>query len=65
MNLPRRSLPARPVLFAQLDRLKGETVAALKAQGVEYEARMEELEELEWPKPIVQPGSPPTTSPAD
>ena len=41
----------RPVLFAQLDRLKGETVAALKAQGVEYEARMEELEKLEWPKP--------------
>jgi hypothetical protein len=41
----------RPVLFAQLDRVKGETVAALKAQGVEYEARMEELEKLEWPKP--------------
>jgi hypothetical protein len=41
----------RPVLYAQLDRLKGETVAALKAQGVEYEERMEELEKLEWPKP--------------
>jgi hypothetical protein len=41
----------RPVLFAQLDRLKGETVAALKAKGVEYEQRMEELEKLEWPKP--------------
>ena len=41
----------RPVLFAQLDRVKGETVAALKAQGVEYEQRMEELEKLEWPKP--------------
>ena len=41
----------RPVLFAQLDRLKGETVEALKAQGVEYEQRMEELDKLEWPKP--------------
>lgn len=41
----------RPVLFAQLDKLKGETVEALKAQGVEYEQRMEELEKLEWPKP--------------
>jgi hypothetical protein len=41
----------RPVLFAQLDKLKGETVDALKAQGVEYEQRMEELDKLEWPKP--------------
>jgi superfamily II RNA helicase len=41
----------RPVLFAQLDKLKGETIAALKAQGMEYEERMEELEKLEWPKP--------------
>jgi superfamily II RNA helicase len=41
----------RPVLFAQLDRLKGETIEALKAQGMEYEQRMEELEKLEWPKP--------------
>jgi len=41
----------RPVLFAQLDKLKGETVQALKAQGVEYEQRMEELDKLEWPKP--------------
>jgi superfamily II RNA helicase len=41
----------RPVLFAQLDKLRGETVEALKAQGVEYEQRMEELDKLEWPKP--------------
>ena len=39
------------MLFAQLDKLKGETMAALKAQGMEYEQRMEELEKLEWPKP--------------
>jgi hypothetical protein len=41
----------RPVLMAQLDKLKGETIAALKAQGMEYDQRMEELEKLEWPKP--------------
>ncbi len=41
----------RPVLLAQLDRLKGETIERLKAEGMEYEQRMEELEKLEWPKP--------------
>jgi superfamily II RNA helicase len=41
----------RPVLMAQLSRLKGETIERLKAEGVEYEQRMEELEKLEWPKP--------------
>jgi superfamily II RNA helicase len=41
----------RPVLLAQLDKLKRETLDALKAQGVEYEQRIEELEKLEWPKP--------------
>ncbi|MBI2898477.1 MAG: DUF3516 domain-containing protein [Deltaproteobacteria bacterium] len=40
------------VLFRQLDRLKGEKVDALKAAGVEYEERMEELAKLEWPKPL-------------
>ncbi len=39
------------VLYAQLDKLKGEKVAELKAQGMEYAERMEELEKLEWPKP--------------
>jgi len=39
------------VLYAQLDRLRGEKVAALKAAGVEYEQRMAELDQLEWPKP--------------
>jgi hypothetical protein len=41
-----------PVLYAQLDRLKGERVRELKAQGVEYAERMEELDKLEWPKPL-------------
>lgn len=41
----------RPVLMAQLDKLKRETLDALKAQGVEYEQRIEELDKLEHPKP--------------
>jgi superfamily II RNA helicase len=41
----------RPVLMAQLSRVKDEAMAAMKAQGMEYEERMEELEKLEWPKP--------------
>jgi superfamily II RNA helicase len=39
------------VLRAQLRKLKGEKVAELKAQGMEYDQRMEELEKLEHPKP--------------
>ncbi|KAB2666114.1 MAG: DUF3516 domain-containing protein, partial [Verrucomicrobia bacterium] len=39
------------VLRRQLDRIKGEKVAELKAAGVEYDQRMEELEKLEYPKP--------------
>jgi superfamily II DNA/RNA helicase len=41
-----------PVLAAQLNRLKADTVAALKAAGVEYEERMEVLDKLEHPKPL-------------
>ncbi|HLH46904.1 MAG TPA: DUF3516 domain-containing protein [Acidimicrobiales bacterium] len=40
------------VLAAQLDKLKGETLAELKARGVEYEERMEVLDGLEYPKPL-------------
>jgi len=36
------------------------TVAALKAQGVEYEQRMEELEKLEWPKPTATSSTTPS-----
>jgi superfamily II RNA helicase len=39
------------VLYAQLNKLKGDKVAELKAQGMEYDDRMAELEKLEWPKP--------------
>lgn len=39
------------VLRRQVDLLKGELIARLKDEGVEYEERMERLEEVEWPKP--------------
>jgi superfamily II RNA helicase len=40
------------VLMKQLDALKTKRLAELKAQGVEYAERMEELEKLEYPKPL-------------
>jgi superfamily II RNA helicase len=39
------------ILRKQLDKLKGEKVAEMKAAGIEYDARMDELEKLEYPKP--------------
>ncbi|MCM2281717.1 MAG: DUF3516 domain-containing protein [Bdellovibrionaceae bacterium] len=39
------------VLRKQLDRVKGERLRELKEAGVEYEERMAELENLEYPKP--------------
>ena len=39
------------ILRAQLRKLKGEKVAELKAQGMEYDDRMAELEKLQHPKP--------------
>ncbi|HTV12792.1 MAG TPA: DUF3516 domain-containing protein [Acidimicrobiales bacterium] len=43
-----------PVLNAQLDRLKAETLARLKEEGMEYEQRMEVLGDLEPPKPLAR-----------
>ncbi len=42
------------VLWAQVDRLKTEKLAALKADGVEYAERMEELDKITWPKPLAE-----------
>ncbi len=39
------------ILIRQLDKRKGDLVAELKASGVEYDQRMEELEKVEYPKP--------------
>ncbi|MEZ5280728.1 MAG: DUF3516 domain-containing protein [Acidimicrobiales bacterium] len=40
-----------PVLARQLDLAKGEAIAQMKADGVEYEERMERLDEITWPQP--------------
>ena len=42
----------RQVLLAQRNKARGEAVAQLKAEGVEYEQRMELLEDVTWPKPL-------------
>ncbi|HET7398347.1 MAG TPA: DUF3516 domain-containing protein [Intrasporangium sp.] len=42
----------RQVLWAQESRARGEAVAAMKADGIDYEERMERLEEITWPKPL-------------
>jgi superfamily II RNA helicase len=39
------------ILRKQLDRIKTEKMAEMKANGIEYEERMLELEKLEYPKP--------------
>jgi superfamily II RNA helicase len=39
------------VLLRQLDKLKTERLAEMKAAGMEYDDRMAELEKLEYPKP--------------
>ena len=41
----------RVVLMAQLDRVKDQLMAAMKAEGVEYDERMERLAEVTWPQP--------------
>ena len=39
------------VLIAQKDKAKDALISDLKAQGVEYEERMDRLEEVTWPRP--------------
>ncbi|MCX7867262.1 MAG: DUF3516 domain-containing protein, partial [Limisphaera sp.] len=40
-----------PILQRQLERIRAEALATMKAEGVPYEERMERLEQLEYPKP--------------
>jgi superfamily II RNA helicase len=40
------------ILRRQLDKLKGRAVAEMKAEGLDYDQRMEKLEQLEHPKPL-------------
>ncbi len=39
---------------AQENAARGEAVGAMKAEGIEYEERMERLEEISWPKPLTE-----------
>ncbi|HEY8315937.1 MAG TPA: DUF3516 domain-containing protein, partial [Gaiellaceae bacterium] len=42
----------RPILSQQQFQARGEAVAAMKAEGIEYEERMELLEEVTHPQPL-------------
>ncbi|MGD9531218.1 MAG: DEAD/DEAH box helicase, partial [Pseudonocardia sp.] len=42
----------RAVLIAQEKKARGEAVAAMKAEGIEYEERMALLEDVSYPKPL-------------
>ncbi|MFC7374775.1 MULTISPECIES: DEAD/DEAH box helicase [unclassified Brachybacterium] len=42
----------RQILMAQQNAAKGELLAELKAEGVEYTERMARLDEVTWPKPL-------------
>ena len=42
----------RQILMAQQHQARGEAVAEMKADGLDYDARMDRLEEVTWPKPL-------------
>lgn len=42
----------RPALFAQEKKARGEAIERMKAEGIEYDERMELLEDVSWPKPL-------------
>jgi superfamily II RNA helicase len=44
-----------PVLMAQANKARGEAVAEMKAEEIEYEERMELLEQVTYPKPLDEP----------
>ena len=45
----------RQVLAAQENRARGEAVAAMKAEGYDYDERMALLEDVSYPKPLAEP----------
>jgi superfamily II RNA helicase len=42
----------RQILAAQLNKARGEAVAAMKAEGIEYDERIELLDDVTYPKPL-------------
>ncbi len=46
--------PPRQVLFAQQHAARGEAIAEMKADGLEYEERMALLDDVTWPQPLAE-----------
>ncbi|MGO4612772.1 DEAD/DEAH box helicase [Nocardia sp. 2YAB30] len=44
----------RQLLMAQQHKARGEAIAEMKAEGIDYDERMELLEEVTWPKPMAE-----------
>ncbi|WP_066901910.1 DEAD/DEAH box helicase [Mycolicibacterium houstonense] len=44
----------RQILAAQLNKARGEAVAQMKADGIEYDERIELLDEITYPKPLAE-----------
>ena len=44
----------RQILFAQQHAARGEAVAEMKADGIEYEERMALLDQVTWPQPLAE-----------
>ncbi|WP_172121100.1 DEAD/DEAH box helicase [Actinomyces faecalis] len=44
----------RPLLYAQQRQARGEAIAAMKAEGLDYDERMAALEEVTWPQPLTE-----------
>ncbi|MFE9423823.1 DEAD/DEAH box helicase [Kitasatospora sp. NPDC006697] len=42
----------RQILAAQQNKARGEAIGEMKRDGIEYEERMERLQEVTWPKPL-------------
>jgi hypothetical protein len=42
----------RQVMAAQLKKARGEAIAAMKAEGIEYDERMELLDDVTYPRPL-------------
>ncbi|MGO3885780.1 MAG: DEAD/DEAH box helicase [Mycetocola sp.] len=42
----------RPILMSQEHRARGEAIQAMKADGVDYDTRMELIEQITYPKPL-------------
>jgi hypothetical protein len=42
----------RPILLSQQRRVRGEAIAEMKADGIDYADRMAMVEDISWPKPL-------------